>query len=96
MQETIYHAPDRVDGTNASKVQEEMLAVADQAVATEDKVFIVDMTETGYLSSAGLRALTVVQKKMRAAKGTFKLRNVGETLRDLLDVTGLSGYLPIE
>ena len=96
MQETIYKAPERIDGTNASAVQTEMLTLADQAAATEDKIFIVDMASTDYLSSAGLRALTVIQKKMRAAKGSFKLRNVGETLRDLLDVTGLSGYLPIE
>ena len=96
MQETIYKAPERIDGTNASAVQAEMLTLADQAATTEDKIFIVDMASTDYLSSAGLRALTVIQKKMRAAKGSFKLRNVGETLRDLLDVTGLSGYLPIE
>ena len=47
-------------------------------------------------SSVGLRALTVIQKKMRAAHGSFTLRSVSEQLRDLLDVTGLSGYLPIE
>ena len=54
------------------------------------------MENTKYLSSAGLRALTVIQKKMRSARGSFTLRNVSEQLRDLLDVTGLSGYLPIE
>ncbi|MCR4763569.1 MAG: STAS domain-containing protein [Lachnospiraceae bacterium] len=97
MQETIYRAPERIDGNNAAATQEAMLAlVAEATAAGEGSMFVADMTDTGYLSSAGLRALTVVQKKMRAAKGSFVMRNVSDSLRDLLDVTGLSGYLPIE
>ena len=94
MQEIVFEAPERVDGNNASAVQEAMLEKL--ADAAEGDLFVADMTKTGYLSSAGLRSLTVVQKKMRALKGSFVLRNVNENLRDLLDVTGLSGYLPIE
>ena len=94
MQEVVYKAPERIDGSNAAAVQEEMLKLA--ADAGEGTLFVADMSDTGYLSSAGLRALTVLQKKMRAAKGSFVLRAVNDTLRDLLDVTGLSGYLPIE
>ncbi|MBQ3790348.1 MAG: STAS domain-containing protein [Lachnospiraceae bacterium] len=94
MKEIVYQAPERVDGNNASAVQEAMLEKA--VDAEEGDLFVTDMVNTGYLSSAGLRSLTVVQKKMRSVKGSFVLRNVNENLRDLLDVTGLSGYLPIE
>ena len=94
MQEVVYKAPERIDGNNAGAVQEEMAKLAEGA--GEGNLFVVDMSDTGYLSSAGLRALTMVQKKMRASKGNFVLRSVNDTLRDLLDVTGLSGYLPIE
>ncbi len=97
MQETVFKAPERVDGNNASAVQEAMAQLATEAIAAgEGTLFVVDMSNTGYLSSAGLRALTVIQKKMRAGGGGFVLRGVNDTLRDLLDVTGLSGYLPIE
>ena len=97
MQEVVYKAPERIDGNNAAEVQQDMSKLADDAVAAgEGNLFVVDMADTGYLSSAGLRALTIVQKKMRAGKGNFVLRSVNDTLRDLLDVTGLSGYLPIE
>ncbi len=97
MKEIVYRAPERVDGVNASKVQQEMVEmVAEQVENGASDLFVVDMESTKYLSSAGLRALTVVQKKMRAAAGSFVLRNVNDSLRDLLDVTGLSGYLPIE
>ncbi|MCR5674358.1 MAG: STAS domain-containing protein [Lachnospiraceae bacterium] len=94
MQEIVYQAPERIDGNNASAVQEAMLALLEGVSGGE--LFVVNMENTGYLSSAGLRSLTVIQKKMRAAGGSFVLRNVNENLRDLLDVTGLSGYLPIE
>ena len=94
MKEIVYQAPERVDGNNASAVQEAMLEML--VDAEEGDLFVTDMANTGYLSSAGLRSLTVVQKKMRALKGSFVLRNVNENLRDLLDVTGMSGYLPIE
>ena len=97
MNEIIYEAPERIDSNNAADVQKEMVAMAEQAVQVEGEIlFVVDMAGTKYLSSAGLRSLTVIQKKMRAAGGKFVLRNVSEALRDLLDVTGLSGYLPIE
>ncbi len=94
----VYKMPERVDGNNASAVQEAMLALVQDATASGEPgvLFAADMAVTGYLSSAGLRALTVVQKRMRAAKGNFVMRNVNDGLRDLLDVIGLSGYLPIE
>ena len=96
MQEIVYKAPERVDGNNAAAVQQAMVElVAEKVKEGENDLFVVDMENTKYLSSAGLRALTVIQKKMRAARGSFTLRNVSEQLRDLLDVTGLSGYLPI-
>ena len=59
-----------------------------QIFTEEGKVIPVTVIEAG--------PCTVIQKKMRAARGSFTLRNVSEQLRDLLDVTGLSGYLPIE
>ena len=96
--EILYQAPERIDGLNATAVQEEMLALVAKAQASgkQGLSFVADMTATGYLSSAGLRTLTVVQKRMRSLKGSFVMRNVSDGLRDLMDVTGLSGYLPIE
>ena len=98
MAEVVFRAPERIDTNNAQAVLADMEALLDEAIANgEEGIFYVaDMTDAGYLSSAGLRALTQMQKKLRAARGSFVLRNVSEAVRDLLDVTGLSGYLPIE
>ena len=98
MAEVVFRAPERIDTNNAQDVLKEMEALLDEAMAesSESISYVADMSDAGYLSSAGLRALTQMQKKLRAARGTFVLRNVSEAVRDLLDVTGLSGYLPIE
>ena len=88
----VYTLCERVDAKNAAQVQQEM----DELSGDGSCDFVIDFKDNKYISSAGLRALTVVQKKMRAAAGSFVLRNVNDSLRDLLDVTGLSGYLPIE
>ena len=98
MSEIVYYSPERIDTNNFGEILKEMEALLDEAIAEGDDgiYYAVDMTDTGYLSSAGLRSLTQMQKRLRAARGTFVLRNVSESVRDLLDVTGLSGYLPIE
>ncbi|MBQ7678263.1 MAG: STAS domain-containing protein [Butyrivibrio sp.] len=90
--ELIYRAPARVDGKNAEEVLKELTGLVQQ----EPEAISVDMTETTYLSSAGLRSLTAGYKMMRARGGNFRLINVSDRIRDLLDVTGLSGYFPIE
>ncbi len=98
MSEIVFRTPERIDTNNAQQVLAAMEETLNEASASEERgmVYAADMTDTGYLSSAGLRALTQMQKKLKALGGSFVLRNVSESVRDLLDVTGLSGYLPIE
>jgi len=96
--EIVFRTPARIDTNNAQQVLAAMEEALNEALSSKERgmVYAADMTDTGYLSSAGLRALTQMQKKLKASGGTFVLRNVSEAVRDLLDVTGLSGYLPIE
>ena len=59
------------------------------------KELVLDMSKLDYLSSAGLRVILSAHKRM-LAQGTFKLCNVGETVRDVLDMTGFADFLTIE
>ena len=72
------------------------MEAVDEALSQDADMFFVDMSESKYISSAGLRIMTLVYKKMRENKKSFTLGNVSESIRDVLDVTGLSGYLPME
>lgn len=53
---------------------------------------ILDFKEVNYVSSAGLRVLLSLQKKMMAA-GEMVLINVNEAVKDVFEVTGFDEIL---
>jgi anti-sigma B factor antagonist len=55
----------------------------------------LDMTHLDYISSAGLRVLPKLQKKM-VTQGKMKLFGVNEVVMEVLEITGFSGILNIE
>ena len=56
---------------------------------------ILDFKEVNYVSSAGLRVLLTLQKKM-SAQGEMKLINVSEAVSDVFEVTGFDEILNFE
>ena len=54
----------------------------------------LDFEKLEYISSAGLRVLISAQKIM-SRKGSLKLVHVGETIMEILEVTGFSDILTI-
>ena len=55
----------------------------------------MDFSKLDYISSAGLRVLLSAHKAMNA-KGSMKVTNVNEIVREVLEVTGFSDILTIE
>ena len=49
-----------------------------------------------YISSAGLRLLLILQKKMGQKGGTFVLRNIQDSIMEIFKITGFSSFLTIE
>jgi len=91
MEETIYTAPPRVDSNSAKSVEADLNGLLDSGAAK----LVFDMAGMQYISSAGLRVLLSIQKKVNGS-GSFVLRNVPQAVREILDVTGFSGLLVIE
>ncbi len=54
----------------------------------------LDFSELQYLSSAGLRVLLSVQKKMKGKK--FSLINVNKNIMEVFEITGFVDFLNIE
>ena len=54
---------------------------------------IINCENLSYISSAGLRVLLAAQKK---TKGSMKLTNVCELIREVFEMTGFSDILVIE
>lgn len=55
----------------------------------------IDMKDLDYISSAGLRVILKAQKLMNE-KGSMKLKNVGESIMEVFEITGFSDFLTIE
>lgn len=54
----------------------------------------LDMEKLEYISSAGLRVLLAAQKQMNR-QGKMELVHVGETIREIFEVTGFDEILTI-
>lgn len=60
------------------------------------KSLVIDFAKLEYISSAGLRVLLSSKKAMDAAGGDMKLKNVGDAIMDVLNITGFVDLLTIE
>ena len=59
------------------------------------KSLILDLKNLEYISSAGLRVLLAVQKKLQQV-GTMKILNVCELVMEVFEMTGFADILAIE
>ena len=80
----------KMDTSTTPQVSKEIDADIDNAEA-----LVLDMAELKYISSAGLRLLLLLHKKM-AVKGGMTLKNVNETNMEIFDFTGFADILNIE
>lgn len=57
---------------------------------------IVDLTETGFVSSAGLRVFLSTAKQITAKGGAVKFCGVNDVVQEILDISGFSGILDVK
>jgi anti-sigma B factor antagonist len=74
----------------------EEFRVAVDAVIPESQAVVLDFKEVSYLASAGLRVLVSTQKKLKAQGGVLTIINVGETIMEVFEVTGLDDIFDIQ
>jgi len=55
----------------------------------------LDFTELLYLSSAGLRVILSLKKKMNAVEGTLCVLNPNEMIMDVFEATGFADILDV-
>lgn len=81
----------RIDTTTAPQLEEVIIPEIDGA-----KEVVIDFKELEYISSAGLRLLLMLQKKMNAVDGTFIIKNVNDFVMEVFEMTGFKSILTIE
>lgn len=57
---------------------------------------IVDFAQSDYISSAGLRVLMITQQKLAERGGGIKVVHAGDTIREILGLTGFLDFVTME
>ena len=76
-----------VDGATAPEVQASVIANA-----TPGCKMILDMTDVGYMSSAGLRMLLASYRQIGSKGGRIVLVGLSEEIQDTMSVTGFLNF----
>jgi len=79
----------RLDATTAPAMQRK----ADE-MKTGLRTIVIDCKDLEYISSAGLRVLLSMQKKLRE-DGQIRMLNVNDSIKEVLEVTGFDSFLKI-
>jgi anti-sigma B factor antagonist len=95
----VRHPPDgaelrlegRLDSASAPSAQEGMLRVCG-----EYRSVVLNFAGLDYISSAGLRVLLSLQKKMNAGGGTLSVVGVKPSVQEIFEMTGFSSILHID
>ncbi len=92
MEEIVYRTEKRIDTKTAPHFAKDLEDFAAQGKFD----IVIDMSETEYISSVGLRAFLSMQKKVNANNGKMIIKNVQDGVREVFDITGFSGLLTVE
>ena len=77
----------------------------DAAISSKDKILtaldgaekiLFDLDGLEYISSSGLRILVAAFKKVKAQGGSMTIKNIGEQVREVLDMTGFAQIFNLE
>ena len=82
----------RLDSSAASSAEERLSA----ALVGEPPRVAIDMSDLAYISSAGLRVLLVLAKKVQQQKGKVVLGGLAANIREVFSVSGFDTIFPIE
>jgi anti-anti-sigma factor len=82
----------RLDSSAAPSAEEQLAA----ALTGEPPRLALDMSELAYISSAGLRVLLVVAKKVQQREGKLALGGLATNVREVFAVSGLDTIFAIE
>lgn len=59
------------------------------------KSFAIDCSQLDYISSAGLRAILIIAKKVRGNEGKLELAALQESVQTVFEISGFNKIIPI-
>ncbi|MFP4325128.1 MAG: STAS domain-containing protein [Desulfonatronovibrio sp.] len=87
----IITAAGRLDTTTASDFESKCLEI----ISPDDKNIIIDLQGVEYISSAGLRSILSVGKKIRSDGGNLAFCNLKGMVQEVFEISGFSSIFTI-
>ena len=87
---TVVELVGNLDGASAPQAQGQIMPLI-----VPDCLLIVDMSQCGYVSSAGLRVLLMIAKLLNTKKGRGVLAGLSEEIQDVMEMTGFAQFFEI-
>ena len=81
----------RIDAVTAPEFDKQV----GEWVDADTSDFIVDLSELDYISSAGLRSILGVAKRLRGNERELTLCSLKDTVREVFDISGFRSIIPI-
>ncbi len=81
----------RLDGAGAPEVEAHCRGLIDGGEVRQ----LLDLAEVAYISSAGLRSLLVVAKRIKAAGGVLVLCSLTPMVREVMEISGFDKILTL-
>jgi anti-sigma B factor antagonist len=81
----------RLDSNTSKTVEDRLAALLDGGA----KALVLDFAALEYVSSAGLRVLLVVAKRMKAAQGRLAICALRPEVREVFEISGFSKIFSI-
>ena len=89
--QTIVMLNGRIDSINAKDYEADFLELINN-----NKINIVlDCSNLNYISSAGLRAFLILQKKVNEMNGYLLIVNIIPSIKEIFDITGFTSIFNI-
>jgi anti-anti-sigma factor len=83
---TVLCLAGRLDTGTSGEAEKQILAVLE----TGAPKLLLDLSGVEFVSSAGLRVLLVVAKRMKAANGKLRLSGMNATVREVFEISGFT------
>lgn len=80
-----------LDSITAPLAQEQILPLAEKG-----SKILLDMSQVTYMSSAGLRTLLLIYRKITENLGSIVIAGLNEEIRDIMAVTGFLDHFHLE
>lgn len=79
----------RLDSSNSAAVEAELMGRLGEGD------FVLDFTHLEYISSAGLRVVLVIAKRLKQAGRKFVLAGLQPHIKDVFEISGFLGILDV-